>query len=86
MAHNPSATGRESLRLSASNDGVHWADIAVLAGSSTASSASNVVANQAPAGPDEFSYPALAWADGKLWVSYTDQRQRIAWVSLGPMP
>ncbi len=91
MAHNPSASGRESLRLSASSDGLHWAAIAVLARSSSASAASNMIANQvvvspAPVGPDEFSYPALAWADGKLWVSYTEQRQRIAWVSLGPTP
>jgi predicted neuraminidase len=27
----------------------------------------------------EYSYPAMAWADGALWISYTDQRQRIAW-------
>jgi predicted neuraminidase len=27
----------------------------------------------------EYSYPAMAMADGQLWVSYTDQRQSIAW-------
>jgi predicted neuraminidase len=31
------------------------------------------------AGAAEYSYPALAWADQSLWVSYTDQRQSIAW-------
>jgi predicted neuraminidase len=30
-------------------------------------------------GADEYSYPALAWADDSLWVSYTDQRRSIAW-------
>jgi len=30
-------------------------------------------------GADEYSYPALAWADDSLWVSYTDQRKAIAW-------
>jgi hypothetical protein len=28
---------------------------------------------------DEYSYPSMAWADGHLWVSYTDHRTRIAW-------
>jgi hypothetical protein len=30
----------------------------------------------------EFSYPAMAWADRSLWVSYTDQRKSIAWQRL----
>jgi predicted neuraminidase len=33
---------------------------------------------------DEFSYPALAWADDALWVSYTNRRQRIAWQRFVP--
>jgi len=32
----------------------------------------------------EFSYPAIAWADGSVWISYTDERQRIAWLRFGP--
>ena len=27
----------------------------------------------------EYSYPAMAMVDGQVWVSYTDQRQSIAW-------
>ncbi len=67
MAHNPSTTGREALRLSTSADGLQWAPLVNLA--------------VAPK-PAEFSYPALAWADGSLWVSYTEERKRIAWVRL----
>lgn len=37
----------------------------------------DVLAQGAPG--TEFSYPALAWVDGALWVSYTEQRTRIAW-------
>jgi predicted neuraminidase len=34
---------------------------------------------------DEFSYPAMAWVDGNLWVSYTVDRQRLAWQRLAPL-
>jgi predicted neuraminidase len=34
----------------------------------------------ADGGPtDEFSYPAMAWADGSLWLTYTVDRERLAW-------
>lgn len=64
LAHNPSTTGREKLELSASADGQSWRSLGMLAHGEVGS---------------EYSYPAMAWADGNLWVSYTDQRQRIAW-------
>jgi predicted neuraminidase len=64
LAYNPSSSGRESLALSASVDGTAWQALGLLA--------------EGPVGR-EFSYPAMAVADGALWVSFTDQRQRIAW-------
>ena len=64
LAHNSSPTSRAVLDLSASGDGRNWAPAQVVAH-----------------GPDndEYSYPALAWAEDSLWVSYTDRRQAIAW-------
>ena len=63
LAHNTGGS-RAQLTLSHSADGLQWHTLKVLA----------------QGGPGaEFSYPALAWADGSLWVSYTEQRQRIAW-------
>ncbi|NMM12317.1 MAG: exo-alpha-sialidase [Rhodoferax sp.] len=71
LAHNSSPHARTTLDLSASVDGRTWSLAQGLAHG---------------AGSDEFSYPALAWADDSLWVSYTDQRQRIGWqrFSLSP--
>jgi predicted neuraminidase len=79
MAHNPSTTGREALRLSQSADGLAWTSVATLAEAPAAG-------KDAATPPAEFSYPALAWADGSLWVSYTDQRSRISWVQLRAAP
>jgi len=67
LAHNSSAHSRNVLDLSFSADGRHWTGVQRLAQGS---------------GAQEFSYPALAWADDSLWVSYTDQRQRISWQRL----
>jgi predicted neuraminidase len=64
LAHNSSAHSRNVLDLSHSVDGVSWQRVQPLAQGS---------------GTDEYSYPALAWADDSLWVSYTDQRRHIAW-------
>ncbi|WP_296446486.1 exo-alpha-sialidase [Rhodoferax sp. UBA5149] len=64
LAHNSSPHSRVTLDLSSSADGRAWVLAQGLAHG---------------AGSDEYSYPALAWADNSLWVSYTDQRQRIAW-------
>lgn len=67
MAHNPRAEGRSALDLSTSADGLHWTRLLTLA--------------EGEAGA-EYSYPALAYADGSLWISYTDQRRAIAWQRL----
>ena len=64
LAHNSSPHSRQWLDLSHSGDGQRWQLAQRLMQGS---------------GSDEYSYPALAWADESLWVSYTDQRQRIAW-------
>ena len=71
LAYNPSTQGRQTLTLALSANGRDWHDALTLA----------------QGGPDsEYSYPALAWADGSLWVSYTDMRQRIAWQRLQVQP
>ena len=71
LAHNSLPHGRTVLDLSSSLEGRDWSLAHVL---------------ELGAGQDEYSYPALAWADDSLWVSYTDQRQRIGWqrFSLSP--
>lgn len=71
LAHNSSPHSRTVLDLSASVDGRVWSLAQGLAHG---------------AGSDEYSYPALAWADDSLWVSYTDQRQRIAWQRFSSVP
>lgn len=67
LAHNPRPESRTALDLSASVDGLHWHRLLTLAQGEGAS---------------EYSYPTLAWVDGSVWVSYTDQRRRIAWQRL----
>lgn len=64
LAHNSQPHDRTVLDLSSSEDGLDWRLVQTLARGS---------------GRDEYSYPALAWADGSLWVTYTDQRRTIAW-------
>ena len=64
LAHNSSIGSRSVLDLSSSADGLNW-------------HLEHTLARGAP--PDEFSYPSMAWVDGKLWISYTDGRRRIAW-------
>jgi predicted neuraminidase len=71
LAHNPRAESRAELALSHSSDGLHWTRLAVLAQGD---------------GPSEYSYPSMAWAADSLWVSYTDQRQAIAWQRFGFVP
>ncbi|MDR7305750.1 sialidase family protein [Rhodoferax saidenbachensis] len=71
LAHNSSPGTRAQLDLSHSADGVHWTLLQTL---------------EKGAGEAEFSYPALAWADGNLWVSYTVDRQRLAWQRFAPTP
>jgi predicted neuraminidase len=71
LAHNPSVNSRSALDLSHSTDGQHWARVKAL---------------EQGTAPDEFSYPAMAWSDGSLWVSYTSGRKRIAWQRFGVKP
>jgi predicted neuraminidase len=68
LAHNNSPYSRELLDLSASGDGLQWQLLHPAAHGMQG---------------DEYSYPALAWADGALWLSYTDHRRSIAWQRLG---
>jgi predicted neuraminidase len=64
MLRNPAERGRSQLLMHTSNDGLNWSEPQVLEDSVTGS---------------EFSYPALSWADNRLWLSYTHLRQGIAW-------
>ena len=69
LAYNPSAKGRTALHLGESGSGQSWSVAAVL---------------ETGTEPDEFSYPAMAWSDGKLWVAYTTDRTRIQWQRFAP--
>ena len=69
LAFNPSTDARHTLSLALSNDGLDWPTGRLLEHGGIG---------------DEFSYPALAWADDALWVSYTNRRQRIAWQRFVP--
>jgi predicted neuraminidase len=64
LVHNPLATGRQRLDLSLSSDGVDWQLARTL---------------EQGGAQSEFSYPALTLQGDSLWVTYTQQRQRIAW-------
>ena len=64
MARNPGERGRSLLVMHTSRDASHWSDPQPLAQGDNGS---------------EYAYPALSWADDRLWVSYTHQRQAIAW-------
>ena len=69
MVHNTSPHSRALLDLSRSTDGLQWSPVQAL---------------ERGNGGDEYSYPAMAWADGSLWVSYTDHRTHIAWQRFKP--
>ena len=64
LAHNSSPGSRQVLDLSQSANGRDWTLL------------SNLARGE---GKAEFSYPAMAWSEGSLWVSYTDHRRVIAW-------
>lgn len=80
LAHNTSPKSRQVLQLSESGNGIDWTPVQILA-------SGDMVTMSEGHGRDkglqtraaEFSYPALAWADGSLWVTYTENRTRIAW-------
>ncbi len=71
LAHNSSPASRATLDLSTSANGRDWSRLHNLAHGSEL---------------DEFSYPAIAWADGALWISYTVDRARIDWQRFGAPP
>lgn len=71
LAHNSSPNARTALDLSQSRDGWDWPTLQALAHGS---------------GRAEYSYPAMTWADGSLWVSYTDHRRSIAWQRFSAAP
>lgn len=70
LAFNPKPGSRGQLDLSASTDGVLWQRLWILERGQDA---------------DEFSYPAMAWADNSLWVSYTVERKRLSWQRYAPL-
>ncbi|MEN9435517.1 MAG: hypothetical protein RIR09_172 [Pseudomonadota bacterium] len=71
LAHNSSPASRATLDLSSSANGRDWSLVHTLAHGNEL---------------DEFSYPAMAWADGALWISYTVDRARIDWQRFGAAP
>ncbi len=71
LAHNSSIASRGTLDLSRSADGHTWALVKTL---------------ERGGYDDEYSYAAMAWVDGSLWVTYTVDRQRIAWQRLVGAP
>ena len=76
LAHNSSKQSRQVLDLSESVNGIDWTRIQNLA--------SGLMVGTGPdAKAAEFSYPAMTLADGSVWVSYTDGRERIAWQRFG---
>lgn len=64
LAYNPSTKTREQLSLAVSQDAKSWQDVQLVEHGKTG---------------DEYSYPALWVVENTLWLSYTDQRKRIAW-------
>lgn len=74
LAHNSSPNSRSVLDLSSSRNGSTWQLERTLAGAGAASKDKDRGGAES-----EYSYPSLAWVDGGVWVSYTDQRRRIAW-------
>ncbi len=68
LAHNSSPRSRQVLDLSESRNGVDW----TLALNLARGDKNGEIAA-------EFSYPSMAYADGSVWVAYTENRTRIAW-------
>ena len=64
LIHHPTQQGRQALVWHSSTNGKDWSKPMPVA--------------QGPEG-SEFSYPAMAWADNSLWISYTHQRTHIRW-------
>ena len=64
VVQHPISRGRHALAWQLSSDGQQWSEPMSVA--------------QGPEG-NEFSYPAMTWADNSLWISYTHQRTHIRW-------
>ncbi|NBX55984.1 MAG: hypothetical protein EBQ82_12345 [Betaproteobacteria bacterium] len=64
LIHHPTQQGRQALVWHSSSDGKNWSQPMMVA--------------QGPEG-SEFSYPAMAWTQDSLWISYTHQRTHIRW-------
>ncbi len=71
LVYNPQKSGRDRLRMASSADAGRWSSMVDL--------------ENGPPG-HEYSYPAMAMVDGQVWVSYTDQRQSIAWQRFAWVP
>ena len=69
LAHNLTPDSRSKLFLSRGADPLQWTPQTTLA-------------QGAPEA--EFSYPAIAWADGNLWISYTVDRTSLSWQRFSP--
>jgi predicted neuraminidase len=69
LAHNSSPHSRHLLDLSISPNALQWSKLQTLEHGKEV---------------DEYSYPAMTWAVGNLWLSYTDHRRNIAWQRFGP--
>ncbi len=83
LAHNTSPRSRQVLQLSESGNGVDWTPVQTLAAGDTITSSEGHGHDKGiQTRAAEFSYPSLAWADGSLWVTYTENRTRIAWQQL----
>ena len=68
LAHNSSPRSRQVLDLSQSRNGMDW----TLANNLARGDKNGEISA-------EFSYPSIAYADGSVWVAYTENRSRIAW-------
>lgn len=71
LVYNPQKSSRDRLRMASSADAGRWSTMVDL--------------ENGPPG-HEYSYPAMAMVDGQVWVSYTDQRQSIAWQRFAWVP
>ena len=71
LVYNPQKSSRDRLRMASSADAGRWSSMVDL--------------ENGPPG-HEYSYPAMAMVDGQVWVSYTDQRQSIAWQRFAWVP
>ena len=86
LAHNPISVNwgkRTPLVVALSSDnGRSWPETIVIEDEDTHTGEVGISLDR-PVRPNEFSYPAIIEDDGKLLISYTWKRERIALVTLG---